>query len=91
MTTDIRAEAAAAAEKWFDTKSTVTQLAGFEAGYLSGHAAGVADGARAFAEFIETEGRYGAAPQIHLRCQLARFLASAPGTGLAQGKDEEGA
>ena len=70
----------------------------FEIAYCLGHAAGVADGARAFAEVLIAEGNEGSTDEwfrTFVRKRCARFVHAiasrpAPGTG-AQGKDEEGA
>jgi hypothetical protein len=61
--------------------------------YLLGHAAGFERGARALLEWALSTGVLSQSRHVAALTQeqiLARFLASAPGTGLAQGKDEEG-
>lgn len=103
MTTDIRAEASKAAREWWDHVGKLPRdmqpdpVDAFEMGHLSGHAAGYADGARAFAEMLQRRSDDAIANKrievLPLGTLLDLFLASlpAPGTGLAQGKDEEGA
>ncbi len=101
--TDIRAQAAKAAREWRDKMfphSTGTPLDGgsgeyFIDGFTQGHAAGVADGARGFADELAKDVK-GTLMRDWLVEHWEAFssnLASrpAPGTGLAQGNDEEGA
>jgi len=131
--TDIRAQAAKAASEWegdplLGIQSNFETREVYEQGYRKGHAAGVADGARAFdklvaaAEFYLKEracfgigSRMGCCAGTHNElahrcvhlsddpneyCFSGKFREAlddlswsrpAPGTGLAQGKDEEGA
>ena len=109
MTTDIRDRAAKAARDearkvWKDwvwkSQEDINPAHCFQSGYLLGHAAGYADGARAFAEWLKSIGAeieyledpHGAHGGGELWCEetpeimLARFLASrpAPGTGIAE-------
>jgi len=97
--TDIREAAAKAAHRFGLETCTGNVTAdnaaeiGCEAGYLLGHAAGFERGARALLEWALSTGVLSQSRHVAALTQeqiLARFLASAPGTGLAQGKDEEG-
>jgi hypothetical protein len=91
----LRDQAAAAAAKWFDSKTTVTQLAACAAGYLLGHAAGVEEGARRFAEMLAKDVK-GTLMRDWLVEHWEEFSLSfsslAPGTTLAEaeGQKEEG-
>jgi hypothetical protein len=78
---NIREAAAQAAREWFDQKTTSTQLAACEAGYLLGHAAGVADGVREFAEWFDD--KYDEVISHFVRKRGVRFRA---GTGEMEGR-----
>ena len=95
--TNLRTQAAAAAMKWYEThpEGMPRDMDTATAMYLLGHAAGVLDGARRFAEYswdCLTENEYLNSWSM-VEKVLARFLSSlAPGTGLAtgEGQKEEG-
>ena len=92
---DVREQAFMAAVKWRDEDPDSSAFDSCEAGYLLGHAAGVSDGARRFAEYSWdslTENEYLNSWSM-VEKVLARFLSSlAPGTVLAtgEGQKEEG-
>jgi hypothetical protein len=92
MTTDLRAEAAAAAREWAENDDPVA-YAGFLAGARWGHSAGVVDGAMAAFEWIEKQGfkrkTVGDAPlfsHVGPMMDFPKYLASrpAPGTDAAR-------
>jgi hypothetical protein len=83
--TDIRAAAANAAREWLrenlsrsDGCTNIYNGYSFEVGYTKGHAAGYADGARAFAEWSNEQSAWRREGSID--SLVARFLAAAPGT-----------
>jgi len=107
--TTLRAQAAAAAKEWELSESEVSgdcprdddgvlQASGvFVAGYLLGHAAGVSEGARRFAEWLDETGHDIAPSGVvgvtlfeNADSALAIFLSSlAPGTGLENGVESD--
>ncbi len=96
MTTDIRAEAAKAAEKRAKMmqrecggREVSYSLSDYSDGYATGHAAGFERGARAFAEWCNSH-TFPRGVNLSWESRIARFLASrpAPGTGLAETEGE---